>query len=455
MKFLLLVKKNLSFLSILFIIYLVGDRHLQYEQWNKPDKVIKNDVISYYAYLPALFIEQDIKLSFIDPEVNRYGDLYWPEKGPNNSNVIKTSAGLSLLYLPFFLLADFYVDTFLEYQPRGNEPPYKVALLVSGLFYLILGLLLTRKLLLLYYRELETAAVLLVLGLGTNLWYYSIEESTMAHTYSFALIAGYAYLVFSRKLETKNFLLHGLLIGLISLVRPTNLLVFILFALFDVSSIQSFKERILSLLKPKYMLWFILGFLSVWLIQFVYWKEVTGSWLYFSYTGERFFFLEPELWRGFFGFRKGWFVYTPLMFLVVPGFYWLYKENQQLKWNLLVFFALASYVMFSWWAWWYGGGFGMRPMVDYYAIWAIPIAALLTKIIQSRKWIPIAVLGLVLYGGIWFNRYQTQQYRWQIIHYDGMNYEAYKHAWMRNEYDAKLLDIIERPDYELAKRQRE
>lgn len=446
------IKSNLTIIAIGLIIFFVGDRHLQYKQWEKSEAVINNDVISYYAYLPAFFIEDDIKLSFIEKENNKFSDLYWPISGPNNSNVVKTSAGLSLLYLPFFLSADLYSSKYIEGR-RGNEPPYKVALILSSFVFLIVGLIFTRKTLLLYFDELSAALTIIILGLGTNLWYYSIEECTMSHVYSFSLIALYSYGVFSKKFETKNFLYHGILIGLISLVRPTNVLVFLLFLFFQVNSMESALARLKRLFRLNYIFLFTIGFFLIWSIQFSYWKYVTDQWLYFPYTNEKFFFLNPEIWNGLVGFRKGWFVYTPLMLLCIPGFFILFRKNEDLKINILIFWIISIYIMFSWWAWWYGGGFGMRPLVDYYSVLSIPLASVLFEILKRKNIWLTTTLGVVLWSGIWLNRFQTQQYRWQIIHYDGMNWEGYKHAWMRTEYDIKILELIERPDYEKAKKE--
>ena len=52
----------------------------------------------------------------------------------------------------------------------------------------------------------------------------------------------------------------------------------------------------------------------VWVPQMIYWNEMTGHWLYFSYgSDERFFFGDPAIIKGLFSYRKGLFIYTPLL----------------------------------------------------------------------------------------------------------------------------------------------
>lgn len=453
-RFFSFLRRNLTWLAIAWVFFLVGDRHLQYQHWDKEYEVINNDVISYYAYLPATFIEKDLTLSFLENRKGKQKGLYWPVNGPNNSKVIKTSMGLSFCYAPFFLTALAYEKIFNSEVITGFETSFRVGLLVSSLAFLLLGLIAMGTLLKKLYSDIVSSILILGIGLGTNLWYYSIEETAMAHVYDFALLSVYSLLIFNRKFENKNWVWHGLLIGLISLIRPTNVLVFLIFFLFIPNETSSIYSRLTKMLSLKNIMFFILGFVLVWSFQFVYWKFLTGSILFFPYTGERFFFLEPEIYNGLFGFRKGWFIYTPLMLLTIPGYLLLFQSKSPFRFGIIVFWLISVYIMLSWWAWWYGGGFGLRPMIDFYGLLAIPIAALLNWSMKNSK----LILSFLLLFGLscfWVNRVQTQKYRVQLIHYDGMNWESYKHSWEHDYYDPLILDLIERPNYKTAKIKRE
>ena len=71
--------------------------------------------------------------------------------------------------------------------------------------------------------------------------------------------------------------------------------------------------------------------------------------------------------------------------------------------------------------WWFGGGFGMRPMIDYYSLLIIPIGELLKLKPPSLK---NGVLTLILLG-ISLNLFQTLQRRNLVIHWDSMSKESY------------------------------
>ena len=84
---------------IVLITALIIDISLK--NWEKPNRVIEHDVHSYYSYLPALFIYDDIKLEKDD---YRFGDNYyffWGQPDKNGNKVAKMTCGLSILYSPF------------------------------------------------------------------------------------------------------------------------------------------------------------------------------------------------------------------------------------------------------------------------------------------------------------------------------------------------------------------
>ena len=65
------------------------------------------------------------------------------------------------------------------------SPPYHLMIVAAGLFYAMLGMFLTRKLLLNYVSDRITAIVLLLIGLGTNLFYYAAYDYAMPHIFIF------------------------------------------------------------------------------------------------------------------------------------------------------------------------------------------------------------------------------------------------------------------------------
>lgn len=448
--------KDISFIALAVIIIAVTWTNFNLKRWKKQD-VIKNDVVSYYAYLPAYFIYDDLSLSFLEgkEEYYHHKQQFWPEKTQEGNYIIKTTMGMSFLYAPFFLIAYLTDDTINEGAP-GFSSTYHKYIHLSSLFYFILGIFFLRKVLLRYFNRSSTAIALISIAIGTNLLYYTTAEAAMSHAYNFSLSILFIFLsiLWHEKMKIRYALLLGLIGGLIVLIRPTNIIMIIFPLLLHVkdketllAKINLFKARISHLLVAT-----LIAFLVI-LPQLIYWKSVSGNYLFNSYVGERFYFTDPQIIEGLFSYRKGWLTYTPIMGFAIIGLITLFRKHKAFFLPISLMTIIAIYVVFSWWCWWYGGSFGMRPMIDFYGFLAIPLCAFFHTIITQKtkviKTITL-VLALVLIG---FNIFQMQQYRGAIIHWDGMTKEAYWYSFGKYTIDdkEKYEQLIDRPDYKKAK----
>jgi hypothetical protein len=444
-----------SLILIFAIAVFIVCTHYNQSKW-QGRSVIQHDVISYYAYLPAVFIEKDIKLSFMnDTNEAKYfaAFKYWPVKTKDGKRIIKMSMGLSYLYAPFFFIAHTLAKN-LGFEADGFSEPYHYAVQFSGLLYLIIALLWLRKLLLKHYNELIVTLSIMIVYFGTNLLCYSTLQSALSHQYNFFLFTGLIYFSISW-LETRKLkyaFLIGLFIGLLVIVRPTNIILSLFLLLYNVNTITSLKERVTLFIKktPQITLIIIIAFL-IFLPQMIYWKIATGSYLYFSYVGEGFFFNDPHVFQILFSFRNGWLIYSPLMLLALFGIYILYNNKSPYFLPTIVILPIILYLLSSWWCWWYGGSFGFRSMIDLYPILCFGIAATLHFVLQRSKAIKIAGFSIITVF-ILMNLFQTIQYHYNIIQYDSMTFAAYRDRFFkinRAECDKALL---KRPDYNLAKK---
>ena len=441
------------------------------KRWKKAEqdggKVIMWDITSYYGYLPAVFIHNDISLDFVDTDGVNYQakHQFWPlrlnarlekdDKG--HIKVIKTTMGLSFMYAPFFFMAHGFAHL-SKYEPNGFSQPYEFFLVMSCLFYLFFGFYMLRKLLLSYFTELVTGLTMATILLGTNLFYYASEEPAMSHAYSFALIIGFIYhcMLWLDNTEIKRVLYIGLLGGLIVLIRPVNLLLFIFPLLYGVTKWAEFVSRFAFFLKNwKHIL--LIGVLSFSVIfpQLLYWKVQTGNWVFNSYFGEGFFFFNSHVLEGLFSYRKGWLVYTPMMIFALIGTVLLYRKHKKFFFPVFVFLIINTYVLYSWWSWWYGGSFGSRPMIDSYGLLAIPIACFYSEILK-RKSLKIPLFTLCLFFLV-LNQFQGWQRRTNMIHWEGMTKEAYwnvflKSRFLKKEEWVRQERYLQMPDEEKAKK---
>lgn len=217
---------------------------LQLRLWEHRERVIEHDVHGYYAFLPALFIYDDIRLEKSDyrQESAEHGDYYyfWPNFTPEGKKIIKYPVGLAVLYAPFFFIAHA-IAPLVDVPATGFTAPYKVLLQIGGVFYLFLGLLLLRAFLhRMAVGEVTIAITILLVGAGTNLLWYSSGAGTMPHVHGFFLVAGLAFLTarWHEQRTWRDTILIGLGMGLITVVRPANIVVGLFFLLYGASGLR-------------------------------------------------------------------------------------------------------------------------------------------------------------------------------------------------------------------------
>ncbi len=425
----------------------------KYSYWKNSGKLISWDIIDYYAYLPATFIYHDLTLKFKENNPEKFSNKIWGKKLENGNYSIKMSLGLSVMYAPFFTIAHILAKP-LGYENDGYSSIYEFFLVIASVFYLFIALLTLRRILLRYYSDSVTAITLIIITLGTNLLYYATSEAPMSHVFSFCLFSLFIYvsILWNDKQSWFLSISIGLLFGLISLIRPTNCIVIVFFILWNIYNVETLKEKTALFSKNilKLILIIIASFI-VWIPQLVYWKYVSGSWVLYSYGDEGFFFNDPQIINILFSYRKGWFVYTPIMILVIPGFIVMYKKNKNIFFASLVFMCINLYIASSWWCWWYGGSLGMRPLIESYAFLSLPMASFVSYFLKKKYYLKIPALVLIALL-IFYSLFVRLQYHNGAIHWDSMNKNVYWDSFGKLHPSAKFQNLLVTPDYDKAKK---
>lgn len=416
--------------------------------WRSEKKIIQHDVISYYSYLPSIFIYSDPSMSFINETPKEV--KIWARQIPGEGKIIKMNMGLSFCYTPFFAIAHSYSLYSNKYKANGFSTPYRFAIAFAVIFYLALSLIFLRKLLLKYFSEFIVFWCLLSLAIGTNVLNYSTTEPGMGHVYSMALISASLYLYDRWLVNQKNKYLYllGFLIGWICLIRATNVIVVLFMLLYKVGNLDDLKDRFKLIscnIKP-----FLIAIgcsILVLLPQLLFWKYNSGKWIYSAYSegGEHFFFDDPKILSGLFSYRKGWLLYTPIMVFSILGLFIPNKYLINMRWNFIFVYLLQFYIIFSWWCWYYGGSFGMRAMIDFYPIAIIPFASFLSYMF-SRHLLAKVFLSILLLMCMYLNIFQTYQYRNGLIHHSAMTKEAYWSIFLKHEWPKGWWNSIDEPD---------
>ncbi len=439
--------RTISILIVLTIVIV----HLNLRLWNESDKVIVSDVLSYYTYLPAVFVYHDLTLEYVPANIDKLRGKIWFAYGPEGYRTIQTTYGLSLLFSPFFLAAHATAPV-IGYESNGYTSPYKFFLVLSSIFYFAVGLYFLRKTLSIYFNQVVTALTMILIVFGTNLLHYLLAEATMSHAYSFSLISVFIYLTIKwhNRITILRSIGIGILAGLIVLIRPSNILVVLIFIFWGIYNLRTLKSKVLLLLnKPTYLLLIIAGAFIIWIPQFLYWKLVSGNFIYFSYgENAHFFFNDPEISNILFSYRKGWFLYTPVMIFPLLGIPFLYQKVRGAILPVSLFLIVNTYILASWCFWWFGGSYGARAFIDSYAILAIPLAALLGWLLQKPKPLKLIIVFLFIALFISHNLFQIRKYKYGAIHYVAMTKEAYWETFLKLKPTAEFYEYLEFPDYD-------
>ncbi|MEN9997186.1 MAG: hypothetical protein RI922_176 [Bacteroidota bacterium] len=422
-----------------FAIILLKESFVQKEQRSC---VAAYDQFGYYSYLPATFIYDD--LAFQKPWKEKLQSYYCEQEivyqfvdleGGKKVNMYHM--GLSYLHLPGFVIANSLAKP-LGYKQDGMSEPYRVALKLTALFFILFGLIFFRKTLLLFFPDWIAGLVLLLVYGASNLFVTFYYGDLMPHLYLFTLNTIFIYSIVSYlKKEQWRYLLSAILIlGLTVAIRPTQAIWGIVpFILFLYQYKLSWKALKLLALFP-------LGALLMNFPQLLYWKIEGGSWIIMNLHSETLSFLKPYTLDFLFSFKKGWLLYSPLFIFSFVGIWLGLRQNKQLVTAISVFALINIYVLSSWDCWWYAASFGSRVMVDSYIVFGVLLGFFIQGASKSMKvLIPTLSIFFLIMG---LSVFQSFQYFEGIIHNERMTKDYYWSVFGRtsaDQLDRSLLEI--------------
>lgn len=342
--------------------------------------VVWADVSGYFIYLPATFYYGwDAQL--VPPEAfDKLGQGFFLQ--PDGIIRTKYTYGVALLLSPFYALCDWWWRSGTDLQAiPGMSIAHQRAVLFGGVFYAAAGAYWLSIWLKRYVSAWVAICWVVVVFLGSNLLFYSIDSMGMSHVYSFALFA--ALLLLVQRLSDRGvtteihgawWLFLGALLGLTVVIRPTNaLIVFPLWWLHR-ASIQTVIRRM-----PTSKLVLAIGltaFGGLLLVfpQLLYWQYAFGSWIVYSYTGEGFNWTDPALGHFWFAISGGMWWYMPILWLALPAWWYWFQQDAKEAGVLFLCLFLVTYVNSSWHMWNFGGSYGARAMAEYSVLLVLPLA---------------------------------------------------------------------------------
>lgn len=447
-----LLSKKAGFLQEVLIVVLYI--FLLYNYIGKKDLVIIADGKGYYDYLPAMFIYKDLNFNYTDTLVTDFYNHKTYNVGINpeinGKKIDKYFIGTSLVEMPFFLVAHQIALNNSEYAPDGYSIIYQRFISYSALFYLFLGLFFIRKLLRLRKVPLLWIVVLqLAVLFASSLMHYANAEASFSHVYSFAFVAAFIFLVtlYSQSGKSRDLYLAALVFGIIVLIRPANgmVLVFIPFLYDNFKLLADDIKRLFTKDIKQLLIAFLIAGLVIF-IQPVVWYLQTGLFYVKPYSNETFDFTKFHLHDFLFSYRKGFFVYAPVfLVLIALGSYgFLKKKNFWKTGTFLLAFLFVTYVLSSWWVWFYGGSYGARVMIDYYSLIVVFASSAFTlKSYRFKIIVSVAILSFSYISII-----QTYQYQRFILDWGEMTKEKFWKVFLKTE--DKYIGLVWLKTYDLT-----
>ena len=418
------------------------------------------DTFGYYLYLPMAFIHQDLGMQEFSVIENLQQEqfistsFYQIHKAETGNWLIRYPSGLSVLLSPFYFIGH-WVAKWGGFPQNGFSLPYQIAIVTGCLFYISISLFLLRKILLTWFADKVVAVTIVIICFGTNYLHQATVNTVMPHTllfFLYTLIVLYT-IKWHKNKSVGNSILLGAFIGLATICRPIEIISVFIPLLWGVKNWKEFREKVINIGRnyPRNLLIAVAAGVAVVFIQMLYWKVYAGYFIYNSYQnpGEGLDLLFPHLIEVLFSFKKGWFIYTPIIGFAFAGFYFLKKEKPNYFWSLAVFTAVNLYLVSSWTCWWYAQSFSQRAMVQSYVVLALVLAFFVQAYFKFNglKKIGFGTLILFLIG---LNLFQIHQSKKGLIHGDRMTFTAYKAVFGKMEFDKNKLEPLLSYDRDLG-----
>jgi len=362
------------------------------------------DKAGYYIYLPAVFIDGFYKTNYPKDIDEKTGKGFHFE---NNKLYTKYTYGLAFLALPFFIIVHI-LSLIFNLQPDGFGPLYFKMADITAAFYVSIGLLFLFLFLKKYFSKTTSFITVLLIAVGTNLLYFEITDTFMSHVYLFTLISVFLYylkqFLDNEEKPLKYWIYLSILYAFIVLLRPTDFIIGLAIPLLDITTFKALKRRIINLFKLKYILILFFSFLLVFLPQMIYWKFISGSYIFYSYKGEGFIYWDaPKILQVLFSTNNGLFPYNPLYFIIILGIILMFIKRKKNAFLMTIVFVFTIYVCAAWWFPTFGCSFGLRPVVDFLPLLAIGLAYIVYITLNTKHLITKTVSIFFLLFFTYFN----------------------------------------------------
>ena len=393
----------LSFVPIFFFFLLISN------QFRAPfySAIRGWDNSFYYFWLRSAFVDHDFDF---ENDIKETNTLFWEGGRKHALSTPRTSKGLlpnkyaigwAVSSVPFYIIADGLVlllNTFGANLPRdGYNVVYQFIILLGQFCYGLASLYLSYRVLLKWFDKESAFAGVILAWFSGFLFFYQAFELSMAHNITFFAIASIYFITHQIERKPRPFLnwaLLGIMSGLLVISRY-QAAVYLLYPLIMV--IKSLRVHGYNLMTR--ILFSAVCALLMLSLQLGAWKIVYGSWILYTYTGETFNWLRPELWNVLFSSYHGLFYWSPAYLIALLGLVLFSRKQGGVSWCFMTIFLSVYYINASWYCWWFAWSFGARAFEGCVLFFMIGIASLY-KLSRNKIYLHRALIGVLIVSAI-------------------------------------------------------
>jgi len=294
----------------------------------------------------------------------------------------KYGIGMAIISLPFMYIARGLVKV---HEVLGGKEVipfasiYCLAFIFTSIFSSFFGIIISYRILSHEFGKRCSLIAILSGVLALSLGYYIWFQPTMAHAVGFACCTLFVFvtlqwhrrfILMKGSSSLKLFLFYtvsmGALLGLNTMIRFTNGVFFLFPATLSVHSFiheRSLRKKMLRSIIGSLVI-SIMAFFIAFSPQMIAWKKIYGSFICYSYEGEKLHLFPRYALLVLFGMCNSLFIWTPFAIIAVVGLLWAAGKGHPLAISGCCVLLAFLWIYGAWESYTLGSSYGMRGFVD-------------------------------------------------------------------------------------------
>lgn len=354
----------------------------------------------YYSYLRSAVLDRNLDFT------NEFEFFHIPIQYSHTGMIInKFNIGPFLFWLPFFLIAHLLTSILMflggSIKVDGYSFIYQISVGIASVTFAIWGLYLCFVGLKKIVKPQIALISSLTIFFASNLFFYGSIDPINSHSLSFFSSSLLFYLIIKywhqKLISISDVIFLGITTGLIALIRNQDLIWSLM-----VFGIIIFRYRDSNIKKIVSLLVYLVSVFVLLIPQFWLWWLMLGK-INSPYLllGEKFYWLQPQIFNVLFSSYHGLFYYSPILIFSIWGLVLVKKDFRILDILSILIFILQTWIVGSWHSWWAGESYGNRMFISVYPLLIWGLCMWLTKFrIDIKKYVLFIFLIILNFGMI-------------------------------------------------------